>query len=371
MRTINLLTRKFQIASSVLMLLVLFVLVSCNNTNKVTASNDKEQKVKGTEDSMESFWHVKAIYTDGSLLNIIAVDGFGNDFEVKVIQKGNQKTLMNVKAIINGKILPVKLLVNSGKQTLLAAIAQDGTVYNIKAVAPNGDRLGVKGILRSGNIIHIKAVDKNGAYYGVKAISTAGRLHDIKGIKLKKADLEYNLYGSEIYAHVKAIPQTGEIGDNFLWHIVGVHPDGYFLDVKAQGEKGEMYDVNAIMDSDQRSLLNIKAFKSDTEILPVKILPSTENYKPVNAIGENGTIYKIVAIDKSGNNLAVKGVRVFENIIDIKVVNAAGEFYGVKAISQKGQMNDVKGMKMLNQPIETKIGDVEVFAHVKALPQTY
>ncbi|MBJ2174455.1 hypothetical protein JBL43_09420 [Aureibaculum sp. A20] len=371
MKTSNHISRFFQVTISFLVLFVLFVLVSFKDNGKLAAINDKVQSAQETKGKIEAVWHVKGIYPDGRLLNIIAVDAYGESYKVKALQRGDQRTLMSIKALVNDKIISVKLLVNEGKQTPLVAIAKDSSVYQIKAVAPNGERLSVRGVLRSGNIIHIKVIGKNGEFYGLKAISPEGQLHDIKGVKTKKEDLEYTLFGANVYAHVKAIPQAAAADDNFLWHIVGVHPEGYFLEVKALDDKGNTFDVNAILDSDQRSLINIKAFKSDTEILPVKIVSSKDNYKTVAAIGEKGSIYKLVAIDKNGDQLEVKGVREFENIIDIKVINKKGEYYGVKAISQAGQMNDVKGMKMLNEPIEMKIDTVAIYAHVKAFQQVY
>ncbi len=63
------------------------------------------------------------------------------------------------------------------------------------------------GSKRSGNLIHIKAIQKNGDLYGVKAISPEGELNDVKGVKMLKEDVELEISGVKIYAHIKAVPQ--------------------------------------------------------------------------------------------------------------------------------------------------------------------
>ena len=344
------------------------LLMGCgdNAPKEIQALNNLEPKT-----SIETLWHVKAIHPEGRFLDIKAVDAFGNTFDINASQDPNQKNCMDVKAYVSGKILPVKLLVNDGKFAPVKAIAMDGKFYNLKAIALNGDRLPLKGVKRSGNIIHIKAVDKNGSHYAVKAISPTGQLNDVKGIKINKEDLEYNIYGFDIYAHIKALPQTGNVGDNFLWHIVSITPDGYTFEVKAIDKDGNTFDVKAIQDSDQRSLLDIKAFMDESVQLPVKLLAGDDEYKSIKAIGKDGILYDIMAISPDGDKLEIKGVGGSENIINIKAINEKGEFYGVKAISPEGQLNDVKGVKLMKQNVELKINGVEVYAYVKALSQAH
>ena len=269
MRTINNFISVSQVTKVLTVLGFFVLLIGCTKSasKEIQALNKVEPKT-----STETLWHVKAIHPEGRFLDIKAVDAYGNTFDIKASQDPNQKSCMDVKAYVSGKILPVKLLVNDGKFAPVKAIAMDGTFYNLKAIALNGDRLPLKGVKRSGNIIHIKVVDKNGSHYAVKAISPTGQMNDVKGIKINKEDLEYNIYGFDVYAHIKALPQTGNIGDNFLWHIVSIHPDGYTLQVKAIDKDGNTYDVKAIQDSDQRSLLDIKAFMDGSVQLPVKLI---------------------------------------------------------------------------------------------------
>ena len=364
MKKIHFLIRSVRTLPTILVFVLAVLSVGCM---KNAPKEQQQDKIVAT--TTETLWHVKAITPEGKFLDIKAIDAFGSTYDVKAIEKNGQTNFMDIKAYVNGKILPVKILVNKDKYTPVKAIAQDGSVYNIRAIAPNGDRLRINGVRRSGNIIHIKALNENGDEYGVKAISPTGQLNDVKGVKMKKEALEYTIYGSEIYAHVKAMVQTGEVGDNFFWHIVAIHPEGYTLEVKAMDSKGNLYDVKAILDEGQRYLLNIKAFLDNGEKLPVKMLISDDTYKPMAAIDTNGEIYDIIITSRDGDRLDVKGVKMVNNIIDIKVLNADGIIYAVKALSPKGDLNDVKGIKFLNQDTEMQIHGVDIYAHVKALPQ--
>jgi hypothetical protein len=162
--------------------------------------------------------------------------------------------------------------------------------------------------------------------------------------------------------------QNAASSQNLIWHVKALHPDGYTLDVKAFDKKGLMYDVKAMQDTTQSYIMDVKAFLGTNQI-PVKVLVSEEEYKPVAAIDKNGNVYPIKAIDKNGNFLEVKGVRKSGYIIHIKAVGPDGEFFGVKAISSQGKLNDVKGVKMYDKRLEQTLHGVEIHAHVVALPQ--
>lgn len=157
-------------------------------------------------------------------------------------------------------------------------------------------------------------------------------------------------------------------GEQVIWHIKAMHPDGYTLDVKAFDENGEIYDVKALEDLEQRYIMDVTAFKGAKK-LPVKVLVSEEEYKPVVAIDEEGNTYVIRALNRDGTFMEVKGVRSSGYIIHIKAVDEKGEFIGVKAISPSGNLNDVKGIKMYDKRVEVNLYGVDVHAHVVALPQ--
>ena len=153
-----------------------------------------------------------------------------------------------------------------------------------------------------------------------------------------------------------------------IWHVKALHPEGYTMDVKAIDEQHNQYDIKALENSDQRYIMDVKAFVGK-ETFPVKVMVSEEEYKPVVAIVGQGKTYSLVAIDRNGKYLKVKGVRKTGYIVHIKAVADNGEFYGVKAISKKGKLNDVKGIKMYDKRLEITMDGLEVHAHVVALPQ--
>ena len=356
-------------STNIVAIFLLFVLFGCtNNTPKMTEATNDIKSDNPNNNPTEVIWHIKAVHPEGSFLDIKALDKDGKIYDVKAIQDFDQRSILDIKAFIGGKRLPIKILVSNDKYSPVKAIGDDGTIYDIKALTSNGDKLDVKGVNRSGNIIHIKAINKEGVFYGVKAISPEGKLNDVKGIKVTKENIETKLNGVEVHAHIKAIPPMGCTGDNFIWHIKAVHPEGKLLDVMAIDKDGNTYDIKAIRESNQRSLMDIKAFVGKAQ-LPVKILVSNDKFAPVKAIGEDGTIYDIKALTQAGDKLDVKGVGRSGNIIHIKAINEKGEFYGIKAISPEGQLNDVKGVKMLKEKLELKVNGVDVYAHVKALSQ--
>ena len=158
------------------------------------------------------------------------------------------------------------------------------------------------------------------------------------------------------------------IAQDVIWHVKALHPEGYTMDVKAIDEQHNQYDIKALENSDQRYIMDVKAFVGK-EMFPVKVMVSEDEYKPVVAIVGQGKTYSLVAIDRNGKYLKVKGVRKTGYIVHIKAVGENGVFYGVKAISQKGKVNDVKGVKMYDKRLEITMDGLEVHAHVVALPQ--
>ncbi len=350
-------------------MLVVFVLFSLLAACTEQAPEMKSEPIEAKTDlAKEIIWHIKALHPEGRTIDVKALDKDGNVYDVKAIQDTEQKQLMDIKALVGEKRLPVKILVSEDQYAPIKAITDDGTLYDIKAITPEGDKLDVKGVNRSGNILDIKAIDGEGIFYGIKAISPAGQLNDVKGVKMMKEPLESIVNGVEVLAHVKSLPQIGAVKGSAVWHVKAFHPEGKAIDVKAIDKDGNIYAVKAIQDFEQRHLMDIKALMGEQE-LPVKMLVSDDQYAPVKAIGSGGTIYDIKAITSEGDKLDVKGVNRSGNIIDIKAIDKTGAFYGVKAISPDGELNDVKGVKMVKERLELKLNGVEVHAHIKALPQ--
>jgi hypothetical protein len=344
----------------------LFFLSGCTETPRPEAP---VAVVQEAPEPAEVVWHIKAVHPEGRFIDVKALDADGNIYDIKAFQEGGQHQVMDVKALFDGKKMPVKILVSEDAYAPVKAIGEDGTIYDIKALL-EGERLDVKGVRRAGNIIDIKAIGKAGEFYGVKAISPEGQLNDVKGVKMEEGDLEATLHGVAVHAHIKALPQAEGSGDIATWHVKAIHPGGWTLDVKALDANVNIYDVKALQDAGQRQLMDVKALFGG-EKYPVKILVSNDTLAPVKALGPDGTIYDIKALTPDGVRLDVKGVRHAGNIIDIKAIGPDGAFYGVKAISPAGLLNDLKGVKMSTDTREGTVNGVDINAHVKALPQAF
>lgn len=362
----------------------LFLLTACNDgPSKDETSKTETEEIAKVEDI---HWNVKAIHPDGQSLDVKAFDNAGNAFDIKAIQDSDQDNFLNVKAIVNGEELPVKLLESLNHFVPVAAIDTKGNKYYINAITPKGEKLEVKGVERFGNIVIMKAITKKGDFYGVKAISPTGQLNDIKGIKINRKDREMSLKGIGIHAHVKAMHPAANEDDfklpaknkkrteyetdfkRIIWNVKAVTADGKNLDVKAFDAEGNTFDVKATQDSKQHSFMNIKAFVEGTE-LPVKIMQSPDEYAPISAIGTDGTIYEIKAITENNATLDVKGVSRSGNIINVKAIDENGEFLAVKAFAPDGKLNQVKGIKIFDREVEMTVRGNPVYAHLKAINQ--
>ncbi|GGZ69975.1 DUF7486 family protein [Algibacter mikhailovii] len=169
----------------------------------------KKKKVKKGEKEKSDFeriiWNIKAVTPDGNNLDIKAFDPEGNTFDVKATQDSKQHSFLNIKVLVEGGELPVKIMQSTYEYAPIKAIGTDGTLYDIKAITDNKEKLDVKGISRSGNIIHVKAVNDNGELFAVKAFAPDGKLNAVKGVKIFKREVELKIQGNPVYAHLKAI----------------------------------------------------------------------------------------------------------------------------------------------------------------------
>jgi hypothetical protein len=362
----------------------LFLVAACNNgpSKDKTVKTETEEVVKVDD----IHWNVNAIHPDGQSIAIKAFDEQGKSFDIKAIQNSDQVNFLDVKAIVDGEELPVKMLESKNQFVPIAAINNEGSKYYVKAITAEGDTLDIKGVARFGNIVIMKAITKKGEFYGVKAISPDGNLNDIKGIKINRADREMSLKGIGIHAHIKAMqPATNEDDlkittkkkkktkyksdfKRIIWNIMAVTADGKNLDVKAFDAEGNEFDVKATQDSEQHSFMNIKAFVEPYE-LPVKIMISSDEYAPINAIGKDGTLYEIKALTEDNVKLDIKGISRSGDIINVKAINEDGEFYGIKAFAPDGKLNQVKGIKIFDRKVEMKVQGNPVYAHLKAINQ--
>jgi len=154
-------------------------------------------------------WDVKAYLPEAKLIKIKAIDKDGKMYPVKAIQSFDDTSILDIKAIINGKYLPIKLIVKDDDVYYpLKAIAKDGTLIDVKAVTEEGEILPVKGVGKSGTIVHVRAIGKDSSFYNIFAISPEGKVNDIKGIKMLKTNVETIINGVSVFAHVKALGQN-------------------------------------------------------------------------------------------------------------------------------------------------------------------
>ncbi len=151
-------------------------------------------------------WHVKALRPNGKIYHIKAIDKDGEFHPVKAIQDSDQTQLLDVKAFVDGKKLPVKLIVKNGDRYYpLKAIDSEGNIIDIKAITEKGEILDVKGVSKSGNVVHVRAIENDSIFYNVVAISPKGLMNMVKGLKMSKEEVETEINGVKIFAHVKAL----------------------------------------------------------------------------------------------------------------------------------------------------------------------
>lgn len=183
------------------------LVLGCNNERSKDENKTDTTSVT-TEKFVETNWNVKARLPNDDILDVKAIDKDGQIHDIKAIQKSDQTSLLDIKAFVNGKILPVKILLNDGYRLSVKAIDNDGTILDIKAITDDGQHFDIKGVTQSGNIIHIKAIDPNGDFYGIEAISPKGWINDVKGIKMFDSPVEATINGVEIFAHIKSITKV-------------------------------------------------------------------------------------------------------------------------------------------------------------------
>lgn len=310
-------------------------------------------------------WNIKAILPNGTTLDVKAFGADGKANDVKALQRGDAH-LLDVKALVAGVELPIKVIASDDAFLPVKAITPDGRLMDVKAIAADGTKLDVKGIAWSGHIVHIKAIGPDREPYGVKAISPEGRMHDVKGVKVTNGPDEGQVAGIAIAAHIKALPQSLATDEDFIWNVKAIGTDGHFIPIKALDRNGGVHDVKAFMENGDRWIMDIKAIIGGKKV-PVKMLVSDDALIPVKAVGADGTIYDIKGLAPDGRKLDVKGTVQEGNVIHLKAIDGDKQL-GVKAISDRGTQYDVKGLKFSADRTEAQVGGVAVRAHIKAIP---
>ena len=175
------------------------VLVLCASTHAQAQDRPSENMI---------FWEIKAVHPESKLLDIKAIDKEGKYHDVKAIQDSYDISLLNVKALVNGQTIPVKMIVKEDdKYYPVKAIDYEGKILDVKAIGEDGEILDVKGVSRMGNLIEVRALDKEQRQYDVISISPRDQVNHVKGLKMFSEEVEAVIQGYKIFAHVKSLKQ--------------------------------------------------------------------------------------------------------------------------------------------------------------------
>lgn len=190
-------------------LFILLFMFAFNGFAQIELEKNSKLIKPEVEITSDMFWHVKAFRPEAQFLKIKAVDKKGKVYDVKAIQNSENSSVLSVKALVEGKHLPIKIIVPKGndKYFPVMAITNEGKVLAIKAINAEGKFLEVKGVSKTGNIIQLNAITKDNKGYNIIAISPFGEVNAVVGVKMLDATEEAVINGVSIYAHVKAIKQ--------------------------------------------------------------------------------------------------------------------------------------------------------------------
>lgn len=238
----------------------------------------------------------------------------------------------------------------------------------MKAEDANGNILDVKGVSRDGNTINVAVVRGEGDYIQLKAVSPDGVERSVKGVKFIRENVEMELAGVKVMAHLKAIP-TIDVGDiDKQWALSANADAGQNTTIVAINKKGREYAVNAIMAGKHPYLMHVRGEASYD--IHVKIVKKDEGLE-VNGIDEYGRPYDIKAKAADGSLFDIVAGEQMGNVIPIYIIGSDGGKNPVRAISSGGHEFDVKGIKVLKSDIEGLIHGVDgykkFYAHIKAL----
>ena len=183
--------------------------------------------------------------------------------------------------------------------------------------------------------------------------------------------LSSSLLNAQILDHDKQNLDKPEIEwpSGAYWNVKAYNPEWGLMKVKAIDKEGNIYPIKAIQESDDTSLLDVKALIDGKRVAIKLIKVKNDHLYPVKAIMDDGTVLDVKAIDEDGELIDVKGFSKSGNIVNIRAIRSQPIMYTIIAVSPDGKVNDVKGVKMTSQEIETVLHGVKVFAHVKALTQ--
>ena len=315
-------------------------------------------------------WPIKGIENNGDFLDIKALTESGETMDILALKADEGDHFFDVKAIMNGSPIAVKMIISNDFYVPVKAVSSDGTLFDVKALRDDGTKLDVKGVARSGSTIKLAVIDENEKFLNVKAISPEGNTRDVFGVKFKDDNQEMEIAKVKILAHVKALPAPDVSSDQLVWNIKAIDNTGNSLSVYGIDKKGNEHDVKAIVTGGSFYVINVKGIVFRNE-QPIKLF-NKNNKVFLATVNDAGELIPIKAKSESGDYLEVLGLSEKGRIFDIHAVTADGAKYSIKAISEDGDIYDVKGIKVTNDDVEGEItGFVHTnlfYAHVKALP---
>jgi hypothetical protein len=320
--------------------------------------------------AQEDYWSIRAIEDNGNFLEIKAIDQAGNMLDIIGVNRADGNQFMDVKALEGTELLAVKMLISNDYYVPVKALGKGGEIYDVKAITSDGTKLDVKGVSRAGNTIVMAAITANEKFINIKAISPDGRSREVRGIKFEEENLELELMGIKILAHIKAVPTPKVNTNELVWNIKAIDTDGNAMPVYAIGKKDKEYGVKALVQGSSYHLLDVKAIANWNE-LSIKLLKK-DGMISLAAIDEMGNVLPVLAKTDEGKYLIIEGYSENGKLFDIKAIGPEGAKYAVKAISSSGDIYDVKGVKAKDRDEEGEILGIKYalffHAHVKAFP---
>lgn len=315
-------------------------------------------------------WPIKAIDNNGNFMDIKAFSDDGEVMDLMALRADEGNHFFDVKAIRDNEPIAVKMVISNDFYVPIKAVTPDGIIYDVKALDKNGKKLDVKGVARTGSTIKVAVIDENEKFLPVKALSPEGQTRDVFGVKFKDDNVEMEIGGVKILAHIKALPAPNANSEQVVWNVKAIDPDGNALPIYGLDKNGNEHEVRAIVYGGSYYILNIKSIVFKYE-QPVKLIKE-DNTVYLATINDPGEIIPIKAKTPSGGYLDILGFSDQGRIFDIQAVKNNQIKYVVKAISENGDIYDVKGIKTTTDDHEGELnGFVHknfFYAHVKALP---
>ncbi|NNE26516.1 MAG: hypothetical protein HKN09_06710 [Saprospiraceae bacterium] len=151
------------------------------------------------------------------------------------------------------------------------------------------------------------------------------------------------------------------------WPVKAINKSGKTIPIMMLLEDDTTIPVFAIFEAENDHFMDVKGVHNG-ENISIKLIASNDVLVPVKGVSKDGDIYRVKAVDTNGNIIDVKGVSRDGNTLKLAAIASQGNHLPIMAISPTGLQREVKGVKFVGQNVELEFGDIQVIAHVKALP---